>query len=276
MTFSSPFFRASRTPASPFLHGLHRFLLQALEPGQKPLLHGELGDEGLGLEAGPHLGEGQGAEGLRQGLVLLQDDGEEEFLHPSPAPAVGQGAAAQEGAGGEVLHLPLPVNGGVGHHRHRLLEELGEVGLFRIEGGEGPVVAQGADGLVPRLGQGLEVGLVPAVPAEGPLQAQGGRGGLLLHLHPASPRQRGRGLAEGARQVDPVPLHGRAGGDPLQDLPLVAVKGEHLGPFGGEAEVDLLPGGQGLGLGDELLGAEDPALGGENELVGGFKLPEGP
>ena len=56
----------------------------------------------------------------------------------------------------------------------------------------------------------------------------------------------------------------------------MAVKGEHLGPFGGEAEVDLLPGGQGLGLGDELLGAEDPALGGENELVGGFKLPEGP
>ncbi len=175
----------------PLLHRPHRLLLQAPKAGQKPLLHGELGDEGLGLEAGPDLGEGQGAEAFRQTLVRFQDDGQKELLHPSPTPAVGQGAAAQEDAGGEVLNLPLPVNGGVGHHRHRLLEELGEVGLLRIQGRQGAIVAQRADGLVPRLGQGLEVGLVPAVPAVGPLQPQRRRGGLLLHLHPASPAHGG-------------------------------------------------------------------------------------
>jgi hypothetical protein len=260
----------------PRLHRPHRLLLQALEPHKEALLHGELGDKGGGLETGPHLLQGEGAEGLGQGLVALQDDGDEELLHPPPALAVGQGAAAQEGAGGEVLNLPLPVNGGVGHHRHRLLEELGEVGLLRVQGGQGAVVAQGADGLVAGLGQGLEVGPVPAVPAVGPLQPQRGRGGLLLHLGLASPGHRGEALAQGALEVDPVPRHRGPGGEALQHQTLVAVKGKDPGPFRGEAQVDLLPRGQGLGLGNELLGAEDPPLRGEDQLIRGLKLPKGP
>ena len=109
-----------------------------------------------------------GLVGERRQAVVAAEDHREGGLDRAGvlAGSVDRGAAAVDGAGGEVLHLAFAVDRRVGDDGDRLLEVVGEVLALRRERGERAVVAQRADRLGAVGGHLLDEFDVVALPAE--------------------------------------------------------------------------------------------------------------
>ena len=230
-------------------HGRGRVLLEPLDRAVGPLRleAGEVDHARAAAELLPEVLEQVGLVLARDGAVdrvaqrrqavVPAEDHPEGGLDGRPArghPVEG-GPRAEHGAAGEVLDLALAVDRRVGHHRHRLLEEVGQVLALGREAGERAVVAERPD----RLGTGgrhlldqLHVLALPAEAAQDAIvdlhrlgRAGAGVAGHVLALErPAG----GNRLGEGRGRPGPRP-------PALQAEPLQLAVADQLGSLAGRA-----------------------------------------
>ena len=218
----------------------------------------------------------------RRQLVVAAEDHREGGFDGAGVEAgvLERGAAAEDGAGREVLHLALAVDRRVGDDGDRLLEVVGEVLTLGRERRQRTVVAERADRLGPVGGHLLDQFDVVALPAEAGEDAVGdldrllGAGiGVAGHVG-ALERAAGFDRALVRRHaVDAVALQPAVADDP-QHL--------HVG-VQGRVSLDavdqhqrLLARRQRLRLGDHVVDRDDPRLGAEDVILGGLDLPQRP
>ena len=278
----------------PVANLLHRFLLQALDraTGRLRLQQRDVDRGGAAAELLPEVLQqigavlaGDPAVGLvgerRQAVVAAEDDREGGFDRAGVlAGGVDRGAAAEQRAGREVLHLALAVDRRVGDDGDRLLEVVGEVLALRRERRQRPVVAERADRLGPVGGHLLDQFDVVALPAEAGQHAVGdldrllgagvGVAGDILALQRPAGLQ---GAVVARRRLDAVAAQ-PAVADHSQHR-VVGVQGRVLA---GTIDLDegLLPRRQRLRLGDHRVDRDDAGLGAEDVVVLGLHLPERP
>ncbi len=246
---------------------LHRLLLDPLDraAGRLGLQQRDVDDVGAAAELLPEVLEQVGVVlagdlaiglvGERRQAVVAAEDHREGGLDRAGVLAGGadRGAAAEDRAGGEVLHLAFAVDRRVGDDGDRLLEVVGEVLALRRERGERPVVAQRADRLGAVGGHLLDQFDVVALPAEAGEDAVGdldrllGTGvGVARHLL-ALERPAGlQGAVVGGGVLGAVAAQ-PALADDAQHL-VVRVQGRALA-LAVDRHQRLLAGGERLGLG---------------------------
>ena len=273
-------------------HGGHRLLLEPVDRGARVLglqarqvEHPSTPGERL-----PQVLQQVGAVRVRdrpvglvaqrgQAVVPTEDHGNRQLHHAGGAARCPDlRPDAENGAAREVLHLALAVDRRVGDHRHRLLEEVGEILPLGRQARERAVVAEGAH----RLGSGgrhllheLHVLALPAEAAQYPvlhlhgLRRAGARvAGDLGALERATQRRR-RGLRERRRPGALQPARATE----LLELRVVRAPGLPLRPV--DLHEHLLAGGEGLGLTDQVGHRDHARLGREDVLLARLDLPQG-
>ncbi len=223
-----------------------------------------------------------GLVGERRHPVMAAEDHREGGLDRARvlARGVDRGAAAEDRAGREVLHLTLAVDRRVGDDGDRLLEVVGEVLALRRERRQRPVVAQRADRLGPVGGHLLDQFDVVALPAEAGEDAvldldRLFRAGVGVARDVAA-LERAAGLQ---RPVIGTGLLGAVAGQPaVADDPqhlIVRAQGR-AARLAVDRDHRLLARGERLRLGDHLGDGDDAGLGAEDEVLAGLHLPERP
>ena len=269
-------------------HGRGRVLLEPLDRAVGPLRleAGEVDHACAAAELLPEVLEQVGLVLARDGAVdrvaqrrqavVPAEDHPEGGLDGRPArghPVEG-GPRAEHGAAGEVLDLALAVDRRVGHHRHRLLEEVGQVLALWREAGERAVVAERPD----RLGTGgrhlLDQLHVLALPAEAAQDAivdlhRLGRAGARVagHVLALERAAGGNRLGEGRGRPGPRP-------PALQAEPLQLTVADQLGSLAGETDQHLLSRRERLRLRHGVPGGDHARLAREHVRGGGLELPE--
>ena len=241
---------------------LPKALPEVLEQ-EGPLLVGDLAVGGVG----------------ERGQAVMAAEDHREVGHDRPVSARGvveRRAAAEDGAGREVLDLALAVDRGVGDHRDRLLEVVGQVLALGREGGQRAVVAERADRLGAVVGHLLDQLDVVALPAEAGedavldldrLLGPGvGVAGDLGALERAAGDER---AVVGRDLLDPGPLQ-----PALTDLGAASPRaGERVGACSRSITTrNFSPGASGFGSETISCDRDDAGLGAEDEVLRGLEL----
>ena len=274
----------------PGAHGVDRGLAQARNVLARGVIRREVEGEAR-VAVGPcrldilhdrHALAGGHPPELRQAHLHARAHGTQDDRHAQFAAlrrlglhALDRRATAQHHARGEVLHLALAVDCGVGDHGHRLLQVVRDRERHGGQRAERAVPPQRSDGLGAAVGMELHLLLVAVDPArrgeevgEGRLGHLGrGRAPVAAHGLEAA-CEPGAGLAVGQAAA-----RTRAG----VDLALHLGVGEHPGcPALAGDERHLLAGGERTRIGGQLMHRDDPRLGRRHVHVRGLHPPQRP
>ncbi len=177
------------------------------------------------------------------------------------------GPGPNQGPGGEVLDLPLAVDGRVGDHRDGFLEKLCQVRLSPAQSWQLSVVPQAGDGLGARLGDVPQVAFIPLLQPE---SDPSGRVDLVavlsLYQWPVRPIQPAAGGAEGGSPVV----------DPVEYQALDLLVGMDAGLPALQLHHHLLPGRQRGRVAHHLAERDDSPLGAPEVLLLGLAEPQRP
>ena len=150
--------------------------------------------------------EGTGAEAAGDGGVIIPgrqarpaEQERQRQLHRRLERAAQGRPRPDKDAGGEVLRFPLAVDGRVGHHRHLLLEVVGEILPGEGKGRQGSVVAEGGDGILTAARHLPQILQVRRFPGEGGEEIFGEEAGASDQgpPSPSPPPLKDRGLSGG-------------------------------------------------------------------------------